>query len=97
MNKTRLFDENLVKHLVSAAKVISILIDFTEKMEELLDEMRGLFDGLQPEGPPIVALENLPNLSREILSLTRWGRDTVPTKTPTKSNKSGLSEPTKDT
>ena len=63
-----------------------------EKMEELLDEMRVLFDGLQLEVPPI-AVENLPNISREIPSLTEWRKEAA-TKTPTKLDQLGPSEPT---
>ena len=72
VNKARLFDANLAKNLVSAGKVIPILVDFAEKMEEILDKMRVLFDGIQPEVPPMTA-ENLPDISGEIPSLTRWG------------------------
>ena len=71
MNKARLFDENLAKHPISTAKVFPILVDFAEKMEELLDETRVLFEGLQPEVPPMVAAENLPDVSRKIPSLTK--------------------------
>ena len=46
VNKARLFDANLAKNQVSVGKVILVLMDFAEKMEELLDEMRVLFDGL---------------------------------------------------
>ena len=48
INKTRLFDANLAKNPVMAGKVIPVLVDCAEKMEELLDEMKVLFDGLQP-------------------------------------------------
>ena len=68
MNKARLFDTNLAKNPISVRKVISVLVDFVEKMEELLDEMRALFDGLQLEVPPIAA-KNLPDISGEIPSL----------------------------
>ena len=74
VNKTQLFNANLVQHLVTAKKVIPILVDFADKMEELLDEMRVLFDGLLPEVPPVAA-ENLPDISGEIPSLTGWGKD----------------------
>ena len=73
VNKACLFDKNLMKHHISAAKVIPILVDFAKKMEELLDEMRVLFKGLQPEVPPVVAVENLPDILGEIPSLTGWG------------------------
>ena len=95
VNKVRLFDANLAKNPVSARKVIPILVDFTEKMEELLDKMRALFDGLQPEVPPVAA-ENLPNISGEIPSLTGWGKETAPTKTSTKPDQPGPSEPTRE-
>ena len=41
-----LYDANLAKNPVTARKVISVLLDFAEKMEVLLDEMRVLFNGL---------------------------------------------------
>ena len=53
INKARLFDANVAKNPVSVGKVIPILMDFAKKMEELLDKMRVLFDGLQLEVPPI--------------------------------------------
>ena len=95
VNKTRLFDAGLAKNLVSAGKVIPILVDFVEKMEGLLDEMRALFDRLQPEVPLVVA-ENLLDISGEIPSLTGWGRETTPMETPTKLDQSGPSEPTRE-
>ena len=65
VNKARLFDANLAKNPVTARKVIPVLVDFAENMEELLDEMWVFFDGLQPEVPSI-ATENLPDISEEI-------------------------------
>ena len=53
VNKARLFDANLAKNPVSAEKVIPILVDFAEKMEELLNKMRALFDGLQVLPPSL--------------------------------------------
>ena len=94
VNKAKLFDANLAKNPVTVEKVIPVLVDFAEKMEELLDEMRILFDGLQPEVPPIAA-ENLPNISGEIRSLTGWGKEGT-TKTPTKPDQPGPSEPTRE-
>ena len=91
VNKARLFDTNLAKNLVSAGKVILVLVDSAEKMEELLDEMWVIFDSLQLEVPPIVA-ENLPDISGEILSLTGWGKEAT-TETPTKPDQSRASEP----
>ena len=69
INKAQLFDANLAQHPVTAKKVIPVLVDFADKMEELLDNMRVLFDGLLPEVPPIAA-ENLPEISGEVPSLT---------------------------
>ena len=74
VNKARLFNANLAKNPVTAGKIIPVLVDFAEKMEELLDEMRVFFDGLQPEVPPIAA-KNLPDISGEIPSLRRWGKE----------------------
>ena len=95
MNKARLFDANLAKNPVSAGKIIPILVDFAEKMEELLDEMPVLFDGLQLEVPPVAA-ENLANISGEIPSLTKWRKEAAPTETPTKPDQPGPSEPTRE-
>ena len=61
VNKAQLFDANLAQNPVTAKKVIPVLVDFVDKMEELLDEMRILFDGLQLEVPPVAA-ENLPDI-----------------------------------
>ena len=94
VNKARLFDANLAKNPVSTGKVIPIWVDFAEKMEDLLEEMRVLFDRLQPEVPPIVA-ENLPNISGEIPSLTGWRKKSTPTETLTKRDQPGPSEPTR--
>ena len=94
VNKAQLFDANLAQHPVTAKKVILVLVDFADKMEELLDEMRVLFDGLLPEVPPVAA-ENLPDISGEILSLTGWGKDGT-TETPTKLDQLGPSEPSRE-
>ena len=94
VNKAKLFEANLAKNPVTAGKVIPILVDFAEKMEELLDEMRVLFDGLQPE-VPLVNAENLPDISGEIPSLTGWGKEGT-TETPTKPNQLRASEPTQE-
>ena len=91
INKAQLFDANLAQHPVTAKKVIPMLVDFADKMEELLDEMRVLFDGLLPEVPP-VAVENLPEISGEVPSLTGWGKDET-TGTPTKPDQLEPSEP----
>ena len=94
VKKAKLFDANLAKNPVTAGKVIPVLIDFAEKMEELLDEMRILFDGLQPEVPPVAA-ENLRDILGEIPSLTGWGKEGT-TETPTKPDQPGASETTRE-
>ena len=94
VNKAQLFDANLAQHPVTAKKVIPALVDFADKMEELLDEMRVLFDGLLPEVPPVAA-ENLPDISGEIPSLIGWGKDAT-TETPTKPDQPGPSAPTQE-
>ena len=57
VNKAKLFDNYLAANPVSCTKGISILVDFASKMEELLNDMRGLFDGLAPEPIQEAALE----------------------------------------
>ena len=91
VNKAQLFDANLAQHPVTAKKVILVLVDFTDKMEELLDNMRILFDGLLPKVPPVAA-ENLPDISGKIPSLTGWRKDGT-TETPTKPDQPGSFEP----
>ena len=94
VNKAQLFDANLAQHPITAKKVIPVLVDFADKMEELLDEMRILFDGLLPEVPPVTA-ENLPDISDEVPSLTGWGKDGM-TKTPSKPDQAGSSAPNQE-
>ena len=94
VNKARLFDAKLTKNPDSAEKIILVLVDFVEKMEELLDKMRVLFDGLQPKVPPVAA-ENLPDILGEIPSLTGWRKEAA-TETPTKPDQPRPSEPTRE-
>ena len=94
VNKAQLFDANLAQHPVTAKKVIPVLVDFADKMEELLDEMRVLFDGLLSEVPPVIA-ENLPDIAGEVPSLTGWGKDGM-TETPSKPDQSGSSAPNQE-
>ena len=86
LNKARLCDEGLAKNPVTTAKVISVLVDFNQKMEELLLDMRALFDGLEVEG--LVPLDQVPNISinkEELSTLQRWSTGTTgQTPTPTK-------------
>ena len=92
INKAKLFDANLAKNPITVGKVIPVLVDFAEKIEELLDEMRVLFDRLYPEEPPTAA-ENLLDISGEIPSLTRWGKEAT-TETSTKPDEPRAFEPT---
>ena len=69
-------------------------MDFADKMEELLDEMRVLFDELLPEVPPVTA-ENLPDISGEVPSLTDWGKDGM-IETPSKPDQPGSSAPNQE-
>ena len=94
VNKAQLFDANLAQHPVTTKKVILVLVDLAHKMEELLDEMRVLFDGLLSEVPPVAA-ENFSDISGEIPSLTGWGKDGT-TETPTKPDQPGPSEPSRE-
>ena len=89
VNKAQLFDASLAQHAITTKKVIPVLVDFADKMEELLDEIRVLFDRLLPEVPP-VATENLSDISGEIPSLTGWGKDGT-TEIPTKPDQPGSS------
>ena len=66
-------------------------------MEELLDDMRSLFDRLGVEGYPEVSLENVPDISGNIPSLTGWGKEVALTETSTKPDQSRPSEPTRET
>ena len=73
LNKTRLFDEVFAKNLVIVAKVILVVVDFNQKMEEILLNMRDLFEGL--EAQQLVPLDYLPNLSintKELPTLQGW-------------------------
>ena len=94
VNKAKLFDANLAKNPITTGKVIPVLVDFAKKMEELLNEMRILFDGLQLEVPPVAA-ENLLDISGEVPSLTGWGKEGT-TETLTKPDQLGASEPTQE-
>ena len=60
LDKVRLFDEGFAKNPVTVAKVIPILVDFNQKMEEILFDMRSLFEGL--EAQQLVPLDQMPNL-----------------------------------
>ena len=68
LNKARLFDKGLAKNPVTFAKVILDLVDFNQKMEEILLDMWSLFDGL--EAQQLVLLDQMPNLSINIEELS---------------------------
>ena len=96
LNKAQFFNNNLAKNPVSTAKVFPILVDFAEKMEKLLDDMRSFFDGLALEISLAVPLEHIPDISGDIPSQIKWGKEFAPTKTPTKPDQPGPSEQTKE-
>ena len=94
LNKAKLFDKGLAKNPVTAAKVIPVLVDFNQKMEELLLDMRALFDGLEVEG--LVPLDQVPNISintEELPTLQGWGTGTTG-QTPTPTKPATIPEPT---
>ena len=71
-------------------------MDFAGKMEELFDDMGSLFDGLGSEANLEVALENVPNISGNISSLTGWREEVAPTETPTKPAQPRPSKPARE-
>ena len=98
-NKAGFFDHNLASHLVLGTKVIPILVDFATKMEELLDNLRSLFNRLAPETTEDVALEHILDISmetKEISSFTRCGGEGAQMQSPTKLQHPECSQPAKD-
>ena len=61
LNKARLFGKGLAKNPVTIAKIVPVLVDFNKRMDEILMDMRGLFEGLEVEG--LVPLDQVSNLS----------------------------------
>ena len=61
LNKAMLFDEGVAKNPVTTAKVVQVLVDFNQKMEEILLDMWALFKGLEVEG--LVPLDQVSNIS----------------------------------
>ena len=85
LNKARFFDEGFAKSPVTAAKVILVVVDFNEKMEEILLDMRGLFKGLEAQQIPLDQLPNLFINTKELPMLQGWeARAARQTSTPTK-------------
>ena len=86
--QSELFDNNLATNPVSGTKVIAVLIDFGQEMEEILEDMKSLFDGLKATPLQATPLELVLNISmdtKEILSLNVWGaRAAETTPMPTK-------------
>ena len=94
LNKAKLFDVGLAKNPITAAKVIPVLIDFNHKMDELLMDMRALFEGLKVSG--LVPLDQVPNISintEELPTLRRWNVGSQ-AETPTPTKLAATSEPT---
>ena len=77
VNKAKLFDSGLKKTgPIFGAKVISISVDYSAKMERILDEMRTLIIGLEPKATlQPMPLEEVPNLFiiKEIILLFECG------------------------
>ena len=98
LNKAMLFDEGVAKNPVIATKVIPILVDFNQKMEEILLDMPSLFDRLKAQ--QLVPLDQMPNLSintEELPTLQDWEtRNEGQTLTPTKLTQPQASELTKE-
>ena len=98
LNKAKLFNKGLAKSSVTAAKVILVLIDFNQKMEEILLDMQGLFEELEVKG--LVPLDQVPNISintKELPMLQGWETRIVgQTPTFTKPTQSQASETTKE-
>ena len=66
LNKAKLFDAGLAKNLVTAAKVILVHVDFNQKMDEILMDMRAVFEGMEVSG--LVPLDQVPNISINTVS-----------------------------
>lgn len=86
INNAKLFD-NTLSATINGSKLVTILVSFGRKMEELLRDMWSLFSGLNPEiGPQPSPLNQVPTLLVEtdlIPSIERWGGkpiDVTPTK-----------------
>ena len=91
LNKAKLFNAGLAKNPVTTAKVIPVLVDFNQKMDEILMDMRALFDGLEVDR--LVPLDQVPKISintEELPTLQGWnagsqGQTPIPTKPATTS------------
>ena len=98
LNKAKLFNEGLAKNLITIAKVILVLVDFNQKMEEILLDIQGLFEGLEVQG--LVPLDQMPNISintNELPTLQRWEIGIVgQTPTPTKPTQLQASKPARE-
>ena len=66
INKVKPFDNHFATDPISGAKVITILVNFAQKIEELLDNMRSLFNGLEPTlASQAIPLKQLLDISME--------------------------------
>ena len=81
-----LFDEDLAKHPIILSKVILVLVDFNLKMEDFLDDMKSLFQGLElNQEIPLDKVDNISLNTKEIYLLAEWkignaGHETTPIK-----------------
>ena len=62
-----IWDEGLAKNPVTIVKVVHFLVDFNQRLEEILLEMRDLFEELEVEG--LVSLDQVSNISINIEEL----------------------------
>ena len=94
LNKAKLFDAGLAENPITAAKVIPVLVDFNQKMDELLMDMRALFGGLEVSG--LVPLDQVPNISINTEELPTWQEWNAGSQaqTPTPMKPAATSEPT---
>ena len=77
LNKAKLFDEGLAKNPVTTAKVIPVLVNFNQKMDEILMDMRALFEDFEVDG--LVSLDQVPNIcinTKELPMLQGWNTET---------------------
>ena len=99
--KAKLFNSNLATYQVSTAKVTIVLVDFGQKMEEILNDMRSLCNGLKTTPLQATPLELVPNISmdtKEISSLNASKPEAAQTfQMPTKVDRLEASKQAKDT
>ena len=67
VNKAQLFNNHLINYLLSGAKVVTMLVDFSWKMEDVLEDMRSLIVGLKlGTTSQLTFLNQVPNIFRHL-------------------------------